>query len=189
MSATKKTPASIWDLEGQIGFYAAYHNNTLNIICHVIGVPLIVWSLYVWLASIGDFAQVAGFGVNLSTIIALSYGLYFIALEKVAGTIALIEMLFLSVTATAFAQHEDAIFTATIVHFASWALQFFGHFVFEGRAPALFDSAFQSFVLAPLFVLIELLFVLGYRSDLAKTVDANAKRDIAAWKATKGKAQ
>ena len=59
---------AILDLEGQIGFYAQYHNNPINFLCHVVGVPLILWSLYVWLASIGDFTTVGGYGVNLSTV-------------------------------------------------------------------------------------------------------------------------
>eukprot|EP00048_Salpingoeca_helianthica_P016119 m.230528 g.230528 ORF g.230528 m.230528 type:complete len:184 (+) comp18060_c0_seq1:52-603(+) len=172
----------IFDLEGQLGFYAQYHNNPLNIVCHVIGVPSIVWSLYVWLASAGDLANVGGFEVNISTIVALAYGLYYLTVERVGGLLGLLVMLALSYSATLFSSNEDAIFIATVVHFASWALQFFGHFVFEKRAPALFDSMFQSFVLAPLFVLLELLFLAGYRPALAKKVDTNAKRDIAAWK-------
>ncbi len=58
----------VFDLEGQLGFYAQYHNNPLNVVCHVIGVPSIVWSLYVWLASAGDLANVAGYNVNISTL-------------------------------------------------------------------------------------------------------------------------
>lgn len=60
--------AGIFDLEGQLGFYAQYHHNTLNILCHVVGVPLIVWSLYVWLASLGGLGHIGGFEINGSTI-------------------------------------------------------------------------------------------------------------------------
>lgn len=59
---------SIWDLKGQLGFYAQYHNNTINFLCHSVGVPLIVWSLFVWLASLGNVTHVSGFPVNISTI-------------------------------------------------------------------------------------------------------------------------
>jgi hypothetical protein len=45
----------------------------------------------------------------------------------------------------------------------SWALQFLGHFAFEGRSPSLFDNLFQAFFLAPLFVLLEMMFLVGYR--------------------------
>ncbi|MEO0469017.1 MAG: Mpo1-like protein [Bacteroidota bacterium] len=43
-----------------------------------------------------------------------------------------------------------------------------GHIVFEKRRPALVDSVFQSFVLAPFFVLFDVLFSLGYRPLLHK---------------------
>ena len=43
-----------------------------------------------------------------------------------------------------------------------------GHGKFEGRAPALFDSLFQSLVLALFFVFVECLFFLGYRPALHK---------------------
>ena len=57
-------------------------------------------------------------------------------------------------------------------------MQFIGHGVFEGRAPSLFDSFFQSLILAPLFVLMEVMFILGYKPALAKELDANAKKNV-----------
>ena len=41
------------------------------------------------------------------------------------------------------------------VHITGWVLQFIGHGVFEGRAPALLDSLDQALITAPLFVLLE----------------------------------
>lgn len=38
-----------------------------------------------------------------------------------------------------------------------------GHYIFEGRKPALLDSLVQAFAVAPLFVFFELLFLLGGR--------------------------
>jgi len=50
----------------------------------------------------------------------------------------------------------------------SWSMQFFGHFVFEGRSPALFDNLFQSLYCAPFFVLFEVMFMFGYRPGALK---------------------
>merc|ERR1712110_739620 len=41
---------------------------------------------------------------------------------------------------------------ALAIHIAAWILQFIGHGIFEGRAPALLDSLDQAFLTAPLFV-------------------------------------
>ena len=44
---------------------------------------------------------------------------------------------------------------ALAIHVTAWILQFIGHGVFEGRAPALLDSLDQALITAPLFVLLE----------------------------------
>ena len=68
----------------------------------------------------------------------------------------------------------------------SWVVQVYvGHVVFEKRKPALLDSIVQAFLLAPLFCVLELGFALGYRPKLKATVEAKARADIAAWKASK----
>lgn len=61
-------------------------------------------------------------------------------------------------------------------------MQFFGHFYFEHRAPALIDNIFQAFLLAPLFIFMELLFVLGYRPALFKRTRDKTKIAITTWK-------
>jgi uncharacterized membrane protein YGL010W len=43
----------------------------------------------------------------------------------------------------AFGDVPSALPFALAVHFNGWAWQFFGHFKFEGRAPALFDNLTQ----------------------------------------------
>ena len=68
---------------------------------------------------------------------------------------------------------------ALTIHVVAWILQFIGHGVFEGRAPALLDSLDQALLTAPLFVLLEIFFFFGYRKDLhakmMQQVDKNIK--------------
>jgi uncharacterized membrane protein YGL010W len=54
------------------------------------------------------------------------------------------------------------VFAATFV--GGWIIQLLGHY-FEGRRPALVDNILQVFN-APLFLAVELLFLLGFRKDL-----------------------
>merc|ERR1712224_744095 len=51
------------------------------------------------------------------------------------------------------------------VHIVCWIAQFVGHGVFEKRAPALMDNLLLTLV-APDFVIIEILFFLGWRKDV-----------------------
>eukprot|EP01127_Copromyxa_protea_P001870 TRINITY_DN1177_c0_g1_i1.p1 TRINITY_DN1177_c0_g1~~TRINITY_DN1177_c0_g1_i1.p1 ORF type:complete len:101 (-),score=32.50 TRINITY_DN1177_c0_g1_i1:66-368(-) len=66
-----------------------------------------------------------------------------------------------------------------------WVLQILAHQVFEGRAPALLDNLLQAIVLAPYFVLLEVLFYFGYRPDLqAKFKELTNKKRLQ-WKQEK----
>lgn len=59
-----------------------------------------------------------------------------------------------------------------------------------GRRPALFDNLFQSFVLAPFFVFLEVLFKLGYRPALHRAINnETGKRILAFRKAQQGQGQ
>lgn len=103
--------------------------------------------------------------------------------------------------ANVFAQNvPNAVIVALCIHIFSWIIQFVGHGVFEKRAPALLDSLIQglflsilpnsyfpALVLAPLFVWLEVLFMLGYKPDLAKKIDEDAKRRIKKWRESKAK--
>jgi uncharacterized membrane protein YGL010W len=67
----------------------------------------------------------------------------------------------------------------------SWIVQFIGHGVFEGRAPALLDNLVQAIFLAPFFVWLEILFALGYRPELKSRLDQAIKAEVAKFKSQK----
>lgn len=76
---------------------------------------------------------------------------------------------------------------AGVLQLISWAGQIYGHQVYEGRAPALLDNAFQAFALAPLFVFVEGLFEIGYKPGFRAEVEKDVKGEIEKWKKTKTK--
>lgn len=58
---------------------------------------------------------------------------------------------------------------ALVAHVLCWYMQIHpGHALLEKRKPALLDSLVQAFLLAPLFVWMELLFWCGYRPQLRR---------------------
>ena len=67
----------------------------------------------------------------------------------------------------------------------AWLAQFVGHGKFEGRAPALLDNLLQAFLLAPLFVWMEILFFLGYRPELRARHHQSVEKEIAAFQSQK----
>ena len=75
-----------------------------------------------------------------------------------------------------------AAFYAGLVHVFCWYAQIHpGHGIYEGRKPALLDSALQSFLDAPLFVWYEVAFACGYDPALKQDLDAAVEARHAAW--------
>jgi len=113
-------------------------------------------------------------------------GLY-VLLEPVAGT-ALALICLAATAGTNYLRMEDPVLTTKVaigVHIVSWILQFVGHGKYEGRAPALLDNLFQAIFLAPLFVWLEFLFIIGYRPELKARVDKAVEVEIAKFRARK----
>ena len=75
------------------------------------------------------------------------------------------------------------------MHIFAWVVQFIGHGVFEGRAPALLDNLVQAVFLAPLFVWLEILFKLGYRPELKARVDKATDIEVAKFRKAKAEKQ
>jgi uncharacterized membrane protein YGL010W len=153
--------------EQQVLSYAAYHRDARNKLTHFFGVPLVTFSILVPMA----WARIA-YGVSGATIFYLAVFLYYLRLDRV---IALLQLPF-TLTLLALAEMTAAlpfmtsltIFLATFV--GGWIIQLIGHY-FEGKRPALTDNLLQIFN-APLFLTVEVLFMLGYRAELRRRIDA-----------------
>ena len=50
-----------------------------------------------------------------------------------------------------------------LLHVGAWIAQFIGHYYFEKNSPAFTDSLVQSFLIAPMFVLIDIQYLLKQR--------------------------
>ena len=74
---------------------------------------------------------------------------------------------------------------ALALHVVAWVMQFVGHGVFEGRAPALLDNLFDALVMAPLFVFIEATFWLGGLAGFRRASQVEVDKRRAAFIAAK----
>ncbi|KAJ3934218.1 MAG: hypothetical protein NXY57DRAFT_1047429 [Lentinula lateritia] len=187
---------SIFDVNTQLTFYGAYHNNKINILIHVICVPLIMWSAMVLLASAPhpsflpeyhqEFNKWLVFDLNYPAILFTVYETYYFILEPVAALLYAPQFTLSLLTATAFAQRSDYLTVAIAMQTFSWIAQFLGHGVAEKRAPALLDNLVGALVLAPFFVHLEILFALGYRPDMHKRLVNDVGTEIARIKKIEG---
>ncbi|KAI8469789.1 MAG: hypothetical protein J3K34DRAFT_422805 [Monoraphidium minutum] len=187
----------------QLAFYGAYHTNPWNKAIHFVFVPGILWATLVWLAASGPLAPLpaspalaaalarlppwlaGGAALNAPLAASAAYALFYTALDPLAGlSWAAAVGLPLALSATAFERSvPHAGWWALGVQGVSWYMQIHpGHALLEGRKPALLDSLWQAFALAPLFVWLELLFALGYRPRLHAALEERVAADVAAWR-------
>lgn len=149
-------------LEQQMAVYAAYHRHPLNRLMHFVGVPAIIFSILIpmgWLR-----IPVLGMEISLAMVfVAAVLGYYFLLDAKLAGAMLLFLSALLAVTEW-FAVNlivRDGWLVAGGAFVGGWIFQILGH-VIEGRRPALVDNGWQIFV-APIFLMAEVVFALGYR--------------------------
>eukprot|EP00759_Apiculatamorpha_spiralis_P034115 PhF_6_TR35206/c0_g1_i1/m.51265 len=171
-------------LEDELVFYAAYHSHPLNKLVHVIFVPMILITAGVGLQSILDYGTVDVFGfqiaLNFPTALIAFYVLYYFTLDvtsAVLWTIFQALPILALVGCSCVRNHPHAILLAWVGHALSWFFQVsIGHGIFEKKKPALLDSLGQAFLTAPLFVLLETIMPLGFKSELHKRVTVRAAK-------------
>jgi uncharacterized membrane protein YGL010W len=140
---------------------------SLEKLTHFIGVPAIIFAILIPLSriSVGD-------GVTLAHLLVAAVLAYYFLLDvplALATAVPTGALLFAarlaSETGTASGWTWFGVFFA-----GGWIFQLAGH-AFEGRRPALADNLFQIFV-APLFLVAEVFFALGFKRDVLEKVEA-----------------
>jgi uncharacterized membrane protein YGL010W len=179
--------------------YGKYHNNSVNQIIHVIFIPTILFTLFVMLChsmpwiTLDFKLPLIGNQINsgAALIFALQLGYFMV------DVITAFMFTLWSTACVVYGQHlyftKDTqgitvgdhtytlLYWITALHIASWIMQFYGHGVHEGRAPALLDNLGFT-LLAPFFATFEVInFVFGYyeghemdgiRKDIAEEIRA-----------------
>ncbi|TFK27004.1 DUF962-domain-containing protein [Coprinopsis marcescibilis] len=181
-------PGSLFDVDKQLTFYGAYHSNKVNVLIHIICVPLILWTAFALTAPLPtlrffpdihyELHKYLVFDLNWPAIVAALYIGYYLILEPVAAILYVPQMVLSVLTATAFSYRDDHVLLSGLLHAVSWIAQFYGHGIHEKRAPALLDNLIGALVLAPFFVHLELLFGLGYRPEMHKRVNNEIGKEI-----------
>ncbi|KAN0062219.1 hypothetical protein ACQY0O_005400 [Thecaphora frezii] len=198
-------PLNPFSLRKQLAFYGAYHTNHVNVSIHIIGVPSIIFSVCILLARTSSlhlslqrhlplvasylslfWSHVASLlpaslvryaRLDASAIFMATYFAYYTILDPVAATLLAPLWYTLYHTAETVAHTvPNATSIGAAIFVAGWIAQFYGHGVYEKRAPALLDNLLGAVVLAPFFVWLECIFQLGYRPELQEQL----KNDVGA---------
>jgi len=185
---------SIFDLESNFIFYASYHHDKWNKLIHILCVWPILWTglvfseyvPYEWKTAPAILTSFHP--ANLSFALVLIYASFYIIFDQKAGTFAAFVLFLCLVTSRKFFLTAESNYgypawaIALAIHIAGWVAEFFGHGHFEGRSPALLDNLLQAFLMAPFFVLLEVLFMFGYRKDFHQKVERIVMKNVAQFK-------
>jgi len=159
-------------LEQQMSFYAAYHQDARNKATHFVGVPMIIFGLFIALG----WARIELGGITLTAamLLAAVVLVWYFLLDVPLALAMLVTNAVLLYLADLVSQQTIGIGAAWFLVFfgGGWVIQLIGH-VYEGRKPALADNFLQIFV-APIFLAAEVFFALGYKPALHAAVQKRA---------------
>jgi uncharacterized membrane protein YGL010W len=137
-------------LQKQLDSYHAFHQNKINRMMHLFGIPTVVFSIFIGLGWISLAPVLFAVGII--------YYLWLDLVTGVAATVVLIPILLAAMQVSALPFNESLIwFIASTV--LGWILQLGGH-VFEGKRPAFLSNIVQ-LLNGPLFFVTEILSFLG----------------------------
>jgi uncharacterized membrane protein YGL010W len=119
--------------------YASYHADRRNLVCHEVGIPLIVWAIF----SLLELVKLGT--VDLAAIVATLVILFYLSIDVRLGLVAIVAFAVLYV-----AGRYTPWPLAVIAFVAGWILQFVGH-GYEGKKPAFFTNVIHLLV-GPLWI-------------------------------------
>lgn len=154
----------------QLAQYACYHRDRRNIVTHLVGIPLIVIAIVTLLSRPTLFA-IGPVSVTPALLVTLAAVAYYIRLDGKLGALMAILLGACLWVGLNIAQSSTAIWLSWGIGMfvVGWVWQFVGHY-FEGRKPAFVDDL-VGLVIGPLFVVAEVVFMLGLRSSLRHRVE------------------
>ena len=148
--------------------YAAYHRDPHNIATHFVGIPLIVIAVATLLS------RPQWMCISPAVLVMLASAVFYLRLELRLGL-----LMTLLLALTVWLGHALAgLGTAAWLGWGiglfvvGWVFQFVGHY-YEGRKPAFIDDV-TGLIVGPLFVVVELGFLLGWREDLRREMALRA---------------
>ena len=154
----------------QLSKYAEYHRDRRNIATHLVGVPMILFSVLILLSR--PAFDVAGVVLSPAWIVLVAAGVYYLRLDFSLGIGLTLINAAMAWAGGQIAAASTAAWLATGIGMfvVGWIIQFIGHY-YEGRKPAFVDDIL-GLVIGPLFVWAEMVFAAGLRQDLLKAIEA-----------------
>lgn len=140
------------NVDALLGDYAAHHTTKGNVICHFVGIPLIIYGILAMLLTVPLLA-VPGLGVaTLAEALILIVTVYYLTLDLRLAVGMLVAISALDALARAMGDWRVGL-AAFVV---GWVFQGIGHAVYEKRSPA-FLRNFVHLLVGPIFLVNEVI--------------------------------
>ena len=156
----------------QLSTYKSVHLDANNIKTHFIGIPTIIWSIFVWFSmlrfSIGETSIEFTFGYAFAAVVLVYYVMLHLGLA-VGMVLFIIPVMY---SADLVAQMPYGGWIALGVFIFGWILQLVGH-KYEKAKPAFIDDLNQMLI-GPLFLMAEIFFALGLLKTMNKEITGKA---------------
>ncbi|XP_052179974.1 2-hydroxy-palmitic acid dioxygenase mpo1-like [Diospyros lotus] len=181
----------LFDLEKNLGFHKAYHGNPVNVWIHL----LFVWPLFFTTLVLFYFTPPLfecpfkcrlGLVPNFGLIFTLVYVVYYVCLDRKAGTLAAFLCLACWVSASLLAKNLGFSLSWKIVlatQLFCWSTQIIGHAIFESRSPSVRDNLAQALLMVPFLVLLDALQIFfgyepypGFNASVKANIDAETRK-------------
>ncbi|WP_347251342.1 Mpo1-like protein [Legionella sp.] len=159
----------------QARFYGTYHQKPITCYTHLVGVPLVVFSLMVLLG----FIHLVIPGVlditlaGIATLILLLYYYYLNWRLALVLTGVFIILLWFAHLVSYYGPTSTALWIFIVTFVLGWAIQLIGHLM-EGNRPAFTDNLWQALI-APMFLTAEVFFLSGRMQDLKAQIHGEAE--------------
>jgi uncharacterized membrane protein YGL010W len=157
-------------IEQNLTQYAAYHRDRRNIATHFVGVPMIVFSIVLALATAS--IPLGSVSLTLAALLSIVACVYYLRLDITLGITMAVVLFVMCAGASEIAARTSTLGSlgwAIAIFAVGWAIQFLGH-KFEGMKPAFFDDAKQ-LLIGPVFVAAEVFFLLGAKPQLRRYIE------------------
>jgi len=143
--------------------YSGSHQHPINIAFHLIGIPVIMFGIFIPLSWISF--NILGIPITLAHLTIVGFFLFYLTLDTLFALVFLVIGIIIAQFSSVIGLQPTSGSIALIAFFGGYVLQFVGHAI-EKTIPVLIRHPIQAHLAAPFFVIVEIFGLLHLREEL-----------------------
>ncbi len=143
--------------------YSGSHQHPINIAFHLIGIPVIMFGIFIPLSWISF--NILGIPITLAHLTIVGFFLFYLTLDTLFALVFLVIGIIIDQFSSVIGLQPTSGSIALIAFFVGYVLQFVGHAI-EKTIPVLIRHPIQAHLAAPFFVIVEIFGLLHLREEL-----------------------